>query len=263
MKFCIDHDLHIHSHLSLCSHDDTQTPARILEYAKENGLKTICMTDHFWDESVPGASGWYQKQNYAHICEDLPLPTAEGIRFLFGAETDYDQFFTVGVSDEMFDKLDFVIIPTTHMHMDFVYPKENDSYERRAEQYVMRLDKLLDKDLPFHKIGIAHLTCSLLMNTEPGAHHKVLNMIPDSTYRELFTKIAKKGAGFELNFPALSYEGEALETELRPYRIAKACGCKFYLGSDAHKVKELENVPKRFERIVELLDLQEEEKFII
>ena len=36
MKFIIDHDLHIHSHLSLCSHDDAQTPARILEYAKDN-----------------------------------------------------------------------------------------------------------------------------------------------------------------------------------------------------------------------------------
>jgi HisJ family histidinol phosphate phosphatase len=263
MKFCIDHDLHIHSHLSLCSHDEEQTPARILEYAVKNGLKTICLTDHFWDESVPGASGWYQKQNYAHVTEDLPLPQADGVRFLFGAETDYDRLFTVGMSDAMYDKFDFVIIPTTHMHMEFVYPKENDSYERRAEQYVMRLDKLLDKDLPFHKIGIAHLTCSLLMNTEPGAHHKVLNMIPDSTYRELFTKIAKKGAGFELNFPALSYEGEELETELRPYRIAKDCGCKFYLGSDAHKVKEFDNVPLRFARIVELLDLTEDQKFII
>ena len=156
-----------------------------------------------------------------------------------------------------------IICYQVEMHMEFVYPKENDSYERRAEQYVMRLDKLLDKDLPFHKIGIAHLTCSLMMNTEPMAHHKVLGMIPDSTFRELFTKIAKKGAGFELNFPALSYEGETLENELRPYRIAKECGCKFYLGSDAHKVKELENVPKRFERFVELLDLKEEEKFII
>lgn len=263
MKYCIDHDLHIHSRLSLCSHDDNQTPERILEYAKENGLKTICLTDHFWDESVPGASGWYQKQNFDHIKESLPLPQADGIRFLFGAETDYDRLFTVGMSDKMYDTFDFVIIPTTHMHMDFVYPKENDSYERRAEQYVMRLDKLLDKDLPFHKIGIAHLTCPLLMNTEKGAHHKVLNMIPDSTYRELFLKLAKKGAGFELNFPALSYEGEALESELRPYRIAIECGCRFYLGSDAHTVKDLENVYKRLEKTVELLDLKEEQKFTI
>ena len=38
MKFCIDHDLHIHSHLSLCSHDEEQTPARSLEYAVKNEL---------------------------------------------------------------------------------------------------------------------------------------------------------------------------------------------------------------------------------
>ncbi len=34
MKFQIDHDCHIHSMLSECSHDDTQTAENILKYAK-------------------------------------------------------------------------------------------------------------------------------------------------------------------------------------------------------------------------------------
>lgn len=59
MRYSIDHDLHIHSQLSSCSSDSEQTPARILRYAQENGLKEICLTDHFWDETVEGASGWY------------------------------------------------------------------------------------------------------------------------------------------------------------------------------------------------------------
>ena len=35
MKFCYDHDLHIHSTLSVCGNDPKQTPERILAYAKE------------------------------------------------------------------------------------------------------------------------------------------------------------------------------------------------------------------------------------
>ncbi|MBP3370026.1 MAG: PHP domain-containing protein [Clostridia bacterium] len=56
MKYAIDHDYHIHSMLSSCSNDPEQSTERILQYAKENGLKKICITDHFWDERVDGAS---------------------------------------------------------------------------------------------------------------------------------------------------------------------------------------------------------------
>ena len=111
MKFTIDHDCHIHSMLSSCSNDPAQSTERILQYAKDNGLKKICITDHFWDERVEGASDWYAPQNFAHISRAKPLPTADGIEFLFGCETDMDKFFTVGVSKERYNDFDFVIIP--------------------------------------------------------------------------------------------------------------------------------------------------------
>ena len=52
MKFVYDHDLHIHSKLSSCSKDERQTPTRILQYAQDNGLNTVCVTDHLWDDVV-------------------------------------------------------------------------------------------------------------------------------------------------------------------------------------------------------------------
>ena len=64
MKYVFDHDFHIHSKLSSCSRDAGQSNERILQYAKQNHLKTICLTDHFWDDAVEGASSWYKKQNY-------------------------------------------------------------------------------------------------------------------------------------------------------------------------------------------------------
>ena len=76
MKYIVDHDYHIHSQLSSCSRDPEQNPKRILQYAKDNSLKRIVLTDHYWDNAVEGASNWYQPQNFDHISESKPLPEA-------------------------------------------------------------------------------------------------------------------------------------------------------------------------------------------
>lgn len=261
MRFVVDHDYHIHSYLSLCSHDDEHTPARILQYAKEHGLKKICLTDHFWDETIPGASGWYQKQDYAHVCEALPLPTDPDIEYVFGCETDMDKFLTVGLAPEHFDRFGFIIIPTTHLHMKGFTIDIDVTLEQRAEAYVKRLDKVLDMDLPFHKVGIAHLTCSLLAPGEWQDHLTVLDMISDEEFTRLFTKAAKVGVGIELNFPATNYSEEDLPRALRPYKIAKACGCKFYVGSDSHRVDEQEKGFANLQAMVDVLELEESDKF--
>ena len=83
MRFTIDHDLHIHSQLSLCSGDPGQNTAAIFAYGVKNGLKTLCLTDHMWDPAVPGASGWYAAQSYERTKTALPLPQSESVRFLF------------------------------------------------------------------------------------------------------------------------------------------------------------------------------------
>ena len=101
MRYVYDHDLHIHSQISLCSKDPEQTPERILQYAKENGLRKICLTDHFWDETVPDTIEWYKIQNYEWIAKSLPLPRAEGIQFLFGAECEMDKDTRIGLTRDI------------------------------------------------------------------------------------------------------------------------------------------------------------------
>ena len=62
MRYIADHDFHIHSTISPCCHDENQIPENILKYAKENGLKKICLTNHLWDEKVKSPSVWHEKQ---------------------------------------------------------------------------------------------------------------------------------------------------------------------------------------------------------
>ena len=133
--------------------------------------------------------------------------------------------------------------------------------EERAELYVKRLDALLDKDLPFEKIGIAHLTTSLIAPGDFQNHMKVLDMIPDETFVRIFKRVQEKGAGVELNMGIFNYAEEDLDRVLRVYRIAKKCNCKFYIGSDAHSVARLQTEKDVAERIIALLELEESDKF--
>jgi histidinol phosphatase-like PHP family hydrolase len=138
--------------------------------------------------------------------------------------------------------------------------KDQNSEKIRAELWVQRLEALLAKDLPFHKIGVAHLTCSLFSpERTPESTLKCLSLIKDEDMKRLFAKAAKLGVGIEINVGAWELEENALPETMRPYRIAAECGCKFYLGSDAHAPDEMDlTVPAR---MVELLGLDEDQKF--
>ncbi len=258
MKYCFDNDLHIHSQLSRCSRDPEQTTDAILRYAIDNGLKTVCIADHYWDENVPGPSDWYAVQNYEHIAQSLPLPQAGGVRFLFGCETELRADMTLGISPAVYDRFDFIIIPTTHLHMNGFTCRGDENAEERAKLWVSRFDGVLDMDLPFHKVGIAHPTCHLIY---PDHSAEVLGLLTENDYAPLFHKAAEKGVGIELNFSASSLTDENRDCTLLPYRIAKAEGCKFYFGSDAHHPEKFAVEKQNAEAIIELLGLEENDKF--
>jgi len=264
MRYIVDNDLHIHSFLSSCSRDEEQTSERILQYAKENKLKTVCLANHFWDESVHGASDWYAPQGYTHISQAKPLPQEEGIRFLFGCEAELNKELVLGVSKERISEFDFIVISTTHFHMKgfTLTDEENSSAENKAIAWIKRLDTVFGMDLPFYKVGIAHLACKLIA-AERDEYLRVLELLPENELIRVFTKAAKLGVGIELNSGDMSYAESEESTVLRPFKIAKKCGCKFYFGSDAHHPQNLNRAKSVFEKAVDALALTENDKFII
>lgn len=259
--FAVDHDLHTHSFLSQCSNDPEQTPEFLLRYAQEEGLRTICLTDHFWDESIPGASEWYEKQGFAQTARALPLPQTKGIRFLFGCEAEVDRHLTISVDKAHYSLFDFIVVSTTHFNrVGFTVSEEMvKTPVRRADTWITRLDRVLASELPLHKVGIAHLTSKLIAPT-PEERKETLARIPEGEMVRLFTKAAGLGVAIELNSGALRQPEWDTDVFLRPYRIAKACGCKFYCGSDAHHPQEARQAPALFRRAVEVLELTESDK---
>ena len=66
-----------------------------------------------------------------------------------------------------------------------------------------------------------------------------------------------------INSGALNFSDDETDTVLRPYRIAKKCGCKFYCGIDAHHPNESHRAEAFWERTIDILGLDESDKMNI
>lgn len=261
MEFPLNHDLHLHTQLSLCSGDPEQNAEYIVKFAEENGYSQLCMTDHFWDETVPGASGWYQAQNFEHVSKTLPLPHGEKTKVFFGCETEFCGGKKIGISKETCGKFDFVVIPPNHFHMEgFTRDASVNTPEAVAKLFGDRLIELTKLDLPWGKIGIAHLTCDLAFAR--GDCYEVFRQADRAQLREAFAFFAEKGTGIELNDGCFSREKAFTDDNMDIYFMAKEAGCKFYRASDAHHPAELP-LGQGTVRAAKVLGLTEKDLYVI
>jgi histidinol phosphatase-like PHP family hydrolase len=100
------------------------------------------------------------------------------------------------------------------------------------------------------------------MSREREVYMETLRFIPAADMVRLFKKAATLGAGIELNANDMAFSDDETDVVLRPYHIAKACGCKFYCGSDAHRLKDFAKV-ENFARAIDWLGLEKTDKFHI
>lgn len=260
MKYIIDHDYHIHTYLSKCSNDEEENVDNIVKKARELGYKDICITDHLFDDSFKHEMSFYNGQNFSHISSDLPYKKYEGVNVYFGAECDLDKDGILGITKEELDRCDFLIIPVNHFHLT-IDPFMVLSDEERAKKYLERINKVLDMDLPFKKIGLAHLTCSLIKRGDFRNHVKVYDLISDEEFKTIFKKTKEKGIGIEINIPLSRYLESEYDSILRVYRIAKEEGNKFYIGGDEHHIGDFDRKYKDSLKVIEMLGLTEDDKF--
>ena len=266
MKYQADHDLHIHSYISPCArHDPRQTKEAILAYGIASGFKLLCVTDHIWDKKGPGYCALWRGSglDIEKGKEILPLPQSPLCRFLFGMEVDMDFDGNIAVTEPEYDTFDFLILSPSHLHMkdQTIDPKKvGPSAPEHKKYYQERIFRFLSIGLPLRKCGLAHFTTSLACREDP---YGMLELFSNADYEEIFKEVARSGMGMELNFEDDYEKADEKQKEqvLRPYRIAKECGCTFYFGSDAHTPEGFAGRRAHFEWVIDTLGLEEKDKF--
>lgn len=263
MKYILDHDIHLHSKFSPCSNDARHTVESILSYGVTRDYRLLVLTDHAWDNDIDVPHrGWVGAgATWQNLKSMAPLPQAKGTHFMLGIEVDINMDGVRAIDRAGEEEADFIIYAPSHLHMkNFTIPADfPEDAETHAARYKERLHDLLNDDsIPFEKTGLAHFTCGLACTKEPI---RVFSLFSDAEYRDIFTKVARRGMGVELNFNPYSYNEADLAEMLRPYRIAKEVGCKFYCGSDAHHPENFRTSHNYLTHLIGLLGLEESDKF--
>lgn len=274
--FPINHDLHCHSGLSSCSNEPDFSADDILRHAVACGYDMVAITNHMFD-SLLGTHPFYGYQNEIHLRKALPLPKAEGIRFLYGCETEMIGYGRIALHPSHYDEYEIILIPVNHFDLNgFTRNTDCSVGADWFRDQLLRLESITDLDLPWKRIGLAHLRWF-----EAEADEIPAMLALESRYEEVFQTFARLGAGIELNAAAFIYTDpskrnlyDTLSPEAKKskcvsydkmlwlFSLAKKAGCKFYLGSDAHDHRRLDWPGLYLPRICTDLGLTDNDRFM-
>ena len=254
----IDHDLHVHTYLSACCGDpDNQRPAKILARAEELGLRTIGFADHLWVNPDLEPSNWYRPQDESQIARlraDLAV-VSTSTRVLVGCESETIAPGKFGITREMAEQLDFVLLPCNHLHMLGFVEQPASGRPRDVAEHLLRLFRSAVES------GLA--TAIPHPFTAPGFMDRfdaLVASVSDAEFLDVCGLAAERGVALEITrgfvppAPGPDRPSWSLETPLRFLGLARQAGCKFTFGSDAHCFADVGSVAD-IRPIVDALDL--------
>jgi histidinol phosphatase-like PHP family hydrolase len=231
-------DMHIHSFLSVCCHDERQTPENIVPLLTGKGYKKIGFADHLWVSEKVVPSSFYASQDGSKHLEMFDYIHSRNwdIEVLVGCEADMVAPDMFGITPEFKERLDYVVMSTNHFHMaDFVQqPREKTPRalaEHMLEFFVSAAKSGLPDILvhPFFPYGYVEM------------YDQTIASLADSELFDAFSVAAENQIGIEINKCYLpnpcSDRCFDLETPLRILSLAKDAGCQFTLGSDSHSLE--------------------------
>lgn len=257
----IQHDIHMHTFLSLCADDPRLLPPAIIEKSKKNGIKLLGFSDHMWDRTMPGNDeDFYLRQDYDHVMKihSMMPEKTEGIKIMFGCETEYNGKGRIGISKDTASKFDYVLVPTNHDLTKYAKEEGISTPVDIAQDLIKRFREILSFDVA---TGICHPMLPLGF-FEMG--NQIFNSVSNEEFNECFSMAREKGVSLEINsctFPGIYSRGTEGFTDyayLRFFTLAKEAGCKFHFGSDAHSLEDIDRLQK-LEPYLELLKITEED----
>jgi len=192
--------------------DGRQTIREMAEAAMARGYGYIAITDH--SKALAMTNGMDDKRAIAHAkrIREVEKELEGRIRIFAGVEVDILVDGALDLEDATLAQLD-VVIASVHSH--FAQPKE---------QMTERVLKALKN--PYTRI-LGHPTGRLLLRREPFA----------IDIDAVLKAAAKLGVAVEHNASP-----QRLDLSDKHMRLAKECGCRFVLNTDAHSIADLDKM---------------------
>ena len=243
-------DNHVHTVSSLCASREA-IPADYLKICKANGINVIGFTDHMWDSAIPGASDWYKPQNMERISliRDMIPDDIDGIKIMFGCETEYVGNGKIAITKESAKTLDYVLVPPNHFHMkDLVIPSSVTDNAEYKKYLIDRFMEICAIDLGV-QMGIAHPFMPLgIPETDV-----VLASITDDEYIKCFNYAKENGKSIELQTQLAVLDNPEFN---RMIKIAYDCGSLFHVGSDSHNMERFNGAHERLGNFLDQLGME-------
>jgi histidinol phosphatase-like PHP family hydrolase len=129
-----NHDVHMHTSLSLCAKEKSLLLEGITEKAKPNSLGLPGFSDHIWDKTITGGDdAFYVAQGNEHVSliRAMLPEKIEGIKVLVGCETEYLGKGLTGMSKKTAGLFDYVLVLTNHNLTGFAKKEKLDTEENR------------------------------------------------------------------------------------------------------------------------------------
>ena len=203
----IQGDLHMHTTAT----DGRASIREMAEAARSRGYRYIAITDH--SKALAMTNGLDEQRALAQIKEIRKADQqVEGIRILAGIEVDIHRDGRLDLDDEVLAQLDLVVA-SVHSYMNL----------ERAEM-TERLLRAFEN--PYLNV-LAHPTGRQLLHREPFAFD----------LERVLAEAARCNIHLEINSSP-----ERLDLNERNARLAKECGAKILISTDAHHPTHLSNI---------------------
>lgn len=184
-------DMHTHTNLSACA-DPATTLALLAEAAVNLEIETLGVSNHLWDNKVPGASEWYAPQDAEHVLKIRgEVPGVKAPRILVGCEAEYIGNGVLALLPENAVKFAYILVPFTHFHMkNFVVPAGITEPREIAALMLRRGLEILAHPTMNCGVpaGFAHPFCP------SGCDHyeQIIESITDAEFEDFFKKLRKR-----------------------------------------------------------------------
>ena len=200
-------DLHTHTDWS----DGRDTMEEMILEAKARGLEYIAVTDHSVGRGIANGLSLERLESHGRRLKELELDIG-GIRILRGTEMDIRADGSLDYSDEVLDKLDWVVA-SVHSAM--------------GQDSATMTDRIIRAMKNPRVSAIGHLSTRLIGERRPV----------DADYEAIFRAAAETGTALEIN-------GSLERLDLKDAHVSRAreLGAALVINTDAHTTEGLDNM---------------------